>query len=182
MEIQISDVPHEGLRLSYELSPCPAGPEANPALKFCSPVEVLLDLLKAGKGVLYVEGRASAKARSGCSRCLEDFSLMLKADFQLECRPQPASLPEGECLLPREALDVLFYSGDQIDLDSEIVGQLILAAPMNPLCRPACRGLCPECGENLNLARCGCQQDQPAACWAGLKHFVQKESHAKSKT
>jgi len=34
--------------------------------------------------------------------------------------------------------------------------QFQLALPMKPLCAESCRGLCPECGANLNRANCGC--------------------------
>jgi uncharacterized protein len=37
--------------------------------------------------------------------------------------------------------------------------QMYLALPMKPLCRDDCRGLCPTCGANLNLAACGCKNE-----------------------
>ena len=34
--------------------------------------------------------------------------------------------------------------------------QFYLALPMKPLCRDACKGLCPHCGTNLNASSCDC--------------------------
>jgi uncharacterized metal-binding protein YceD (DUF177 family) len=47
---------------------------------------------------------------------------------------------------------------DTVDLTDEVRETIILAFPSYPLCQPACRGLCVQCGINLNKERCGCSQ------------------------
>ena len=44
---------------------------------------------------------------------------------------------------------------------------IMLALPARALCRPGCAGLCPSCGQNLNLGPCGCQPE-PDPRWAAL--------------
>ena len=40
--------------------------------------------------------------------------------------------------------------GDLIDLEPVLRDAVVLELPFQPLCRPDCAGLCPECGANLN--------------------------------
>ena len=50
--------------------------------------------------------------------------------------------------------------------------QLYLALPMKPLCREDCRGLCAECGANLNLTTCGCARRWEDPRLAGLRALL----------
>jgi uncharacterized protein len=56
--------------------------------------------------------------------------------------------------------------------------QFQLVLPMKPLCAQSCRGLCPECGANLNRTECDCQprwEDPRLAPLKGLLNH-QKEN------
>ncbi len=48
------------------------------------------------------------------------------------------------------------YDGEEVDVSPLIREQLLLALPTRPLCQEGCRGLCPQCGANLNLNSCDC--------------------------
>jgi uncharacterized protein len=73
----------------------------------------------------------------------------------LEQIDEPASFREGET---EEPIPIL--SGEALDL-SELVRQaLILAVPPRSLCRPDCRGLCPQCGVDRNREECSCAERQ----------------------
>lgn len=50
---------------------------------------------------------------------------------------------------------------DGYDLDPLVRQAIVLSAPREVKCRPDCRGLCPVCGGNLNLAQCTCLTDKP---------------------
>jgi uncharacterized protein len=52
--------------------------------------------------------------------------------------------------------EIYYYQGEQLDLTPMLREQIILAAPMQPLCRENCAGLCPRCGQNWNDRRCAC--------------------------
>ena len=58
--------------------------------------------------------------------------------------------------LEEEDLDLSFYEGEEIDLSPLVQEQIILALPTRPLCRESCKGLCPQCGVNLNVQTCTC--------------------------
>jgi len=182
MEIEIDQIPEEGLHLSYEVDPLSLETDGSLPFQVLSPVRVALELLKIEPEGAYMVGDVSAKVSSECSRCLSLFPSLIEATFHLECRAQSSSHFEKEYLLPREELDVLYYSADKIDVDREVLGQLVLSVPMTPLCGPECRGLCFECGENLNHSVCHCRAKNSDLCWADLQNFVHKETHAESKT
>ena len=61
-----------------------------------------------------------------------------------------------------------------IDLEEEIRQLLILELPDRPLCREDCRGLCPQCGKNLNIGACGCVIETPIGPWGKLKDLLKK--------
>jgi uncharacterized protein len=65
-------------------------------------------------------------------------------------------------------LEVGFYQGNGLQLEDALKEQIMLALPMRGLCRPDCRGLCPQCGQNRNLVECGCPEEAGDSRWAPL--------------
>ena len=66
---------------------------------------------------------------------------------------------EEEVEVEDDDLTTAFYTNDEIDLGQLVLEQFYLAVPMKPLCRESCRGLCPECGTNLNTGTCSCVRE-----------------------
>ena len=91
-----------------------------------------------------------------CGRCLEPFRLPVTAGFDLRYLPHGENRGEGELEVEEDDLSTAYYRDDRIDLGGLVREQLYLTLPMKPLCRAECRGLCSECGANLNAAACGC--------------------------
>ncbi|MCQ5072305.1 YceD family protein, partial [Adlercreutzia sp. DFI.6.23] len=55
-----------------------------------------------------------------------------------------------------------------------ILAALLLEVPLVPLCDDDCKGLCPQCGANLDEGPCGCSRDEAdveASPFAALKNF-----------
>ena len=52
-----------------------------------------------------------------------------------------------------------YIDGYNLDVDRLIFGELLVSIPGKILCREDCKGLCPVCGTNLNVAECGCDRD-----------------------
>ena len=63
---------------------------------------------------------------------------------------------------------VLIDGHHEIHLDELVRQYLVTWAPMHPLCREDCAGLCPACGRNRNLGPCGCQEHGADPRWAAL--------------
>jgi uncharacterized protein len=95
-----------------------------------------------------------------CGRCLEPFTLPVNAAFDLRYLPEGTAAPDADTedgeLRPDDAA-ATFYSGEAIDLGDLMREQFYLALPMKPLCRADCKGLCPQCGTNLNTDTCQCE-------------------------
>jgi uncharacterized protein len=62
-----------------------------------------------------------------------------------------------------------------LDLAHMLREQFYLAMPMRPLCREDCRGLCPQCGTNLNVDSCGCTRERHDPRFDGLRTLIEKQ-------
>jgi uncharacterized protein len=69
--------------------------------------------------------------------------------------PQSENAGEGEREIVEDDLSTAYYREGSLDIGELLREQFQLALPMKPLCSEACRGLCPECGANLNRTDCG---------------------------
>ena len=103
-----------------------------------------------------ISGRVRTTLELSCCRCLERFEM--PGDMTVDLLYLPASANRGaeEGEIAEEDLSIAFYRDYQIDLQQLVHEQCLLALPMKPLCRDACRGLCPVCGNNLNERVCNC--------------------------
>ncbi len=99
---------------------------------------------------IFLDLRIRATAVQQCSRCLTDVQSELDWEEHLEFQPE-----ESEGLLQRE---VFTYSlqDTELSLQPYIVGLIGSVLDPKPLCRPDCKGLCPACGQDLNIRECGC--------------------------
>lgn len=102
-------------------------------------------------------GAAQTVLELPCSRCLEPYWLPVTALIDLRYLPASEMKTEEEREIEEEDFEVSYYRDDQIDLTELLREQFYLALPMKPLCREECRGLCPQCGANLNVAACECR-------------------------
>jgi len=102
-------------------------------------------------------GRVRTAIALTCSRCLEEFELDVDESFDLLYLPRAEPGPAEERAVEDDDLSTAFYEDHVIDLGQLMQEQCYLAVPMKPLCQDDCRGLCSECGANLNTASCRCQ-------------------------
>jgi uncharacterized protein len=118
-----------------------------------APVELDLRLESVMEGVL-VTGTARATAEGECVRCLEPLRQEVAADFQ-EMFTYPDADDRGrsrtaEPADDEEDEDRLFLEDGLFDLEPVLRDAVVLALPMQPVCRETCEGLCPECGVRLD--------------------------------
>jgi uncharacterized protein len=107
---------------------------------------------------IFIKGNISVFLDISCSRCLEEVTIPVDGDFSYTLVPAIAETKEE--LEPRaEDLEIGHYQDDFIDLTPIICEQIILQIPIKPLCSEDCKGLCPHCGTNRNVASCNCHSD-----------------------
>ena len=99
-----------------------------------------------------VRGIARAVIESPCARCLAATETSVEAEVE-----EAFIRDKGE---EREADDDQYmYSGHVLELDEAVRTALLLEMPSRVLCKEDCRGLCDQCGANLNINECLCQKD-----------------------
>jgi len=123
-------------------------------------------LMNASDGIL-VQGKLHAVATLACVRCLEAVSVPI--DFELEEVVAPTiDIATGRALTPGEEDHALWIDEHHIlDLHEVVRQHLLVAAPIRLLCRDDCRGLCPQCGQNLNERLCSCKPEMDPR-WSAL--------------
>jgi uncharacterized protein len=133
--------------------------EEGDAYRIVAPVELAFDIHK-DKDKFRLVGTVKSELELACSRCLEPFRLPVNAAFDLRYLPASEASAEAEREVEEDDLEISYYRDDQIDVNELLREQFYLALPMKPLCRDDCRGLCAQCGTNLNTGTCAC-----AAVW-----------------
>jgi uncharacterized protein len=114
-----------------------------------APVSVSARISRTNRGVV-VAGRARTDLADTCGRCLAPLLVAVDAPIEEEVLPL-VDLQTG-LALDRSAEPEVLRLTDHHELDLEPLAReaIQLAAPIAPVCRPDCRGLCPECGVDLN--------------------------------
>ncbi len=121
-------------------------------------IDALAESLVEG---IQLSGRVSGRLELRCRRCLDD----VRRPFSFALRELFAAGPADEEAYPIE--DGL------IDLEPMLRDAVLLELPLNPVCREACRGLCAQCGQNLNQADCGHRAEEIDARWEPLRRFLE---------
>jgi len=119
-------------------------------------VKVTGTLKKSGKEV-FLTGRIWANISVNCSRCLAPVSNQIDVEVFADYVPRE-SFPEfvSDTELSKSDIDVELYTENKIDLHQPVYDQIALGIPLVSLCSETCKGLCSQCGENLNPGPCQC--------------------------
>lgn len=140
-----------------------------------SDIDFDLRLESVSDGVL-VTGTAVVSVAGECGRCLEPLAYDTEVDLQ-ELFQYPATDARGRLVADSEDEDedLPELEDDLLDLEPTLRDAVILALPLQPLCQPDCRGLCTQCGANLN--------DEPEhqhevvdLRWSALQNLATKDS------
>ena len=125
------------------------------------PRQVLADVRLTGKLATQVEIQ--------CARCLEPVRREVQREFELLYRPLGADRGKQQEGVSEDESEIGYYEGEGVVLEEVLREQLLLAAPMRAVCRDECKGLCPQCGRNLNAGACQCPPPEADPRWAALK-------------
>jgi uncharacterized protein len=91
-----------------------------------------------------------------CARCVEPVATPLAGNFDLIFRPQAADAESGERAITLDETEIGYYEESGLVLEDVVREQVLLSLPTRTLCSEDCKGLCPRCGQNLNLGTCNC--------------------------
>ncbi len=136
MKIRVRDIKSDGLELNEEVTAQDIGLVTEDYIKVKDPISVKASAQKAENTVL-VTVEAQGEFESFCARCLEPIVKNWQKEFFFDFKIQPTT--------------------EHIELDEDIRQELMLNFPAKILCRDDCKGLCKNCGVNLNLEKCKCK-------------------------
>lgn len=109
-----------------------------------------------------LNGELKARGTAECGRCLNDFPLQWEVPVEIMVL-RDVETDEGA----DDSL-VLHQKTGLVDLAEPLRECAVLALPLATVCRPDCRGLCAQCGADLNTDPCDCEQDEVDPRWEGL--------------
>ena len=112
----------------------------------------VIQAYKTGKDKVQIQCEGSGTLSIPCDRCLEPVEINI--DFNVD---DVVEFNKTESDEEQEEKD--YIDGYNLDVDRLIFGELLVSIPGKILCREDCKGLCPVCGTNLNVAECGCDRD-----------------------
>lgn len=177
MKLDLSEIAqHIGMHATQEIDePCFAQDEE---LECVSPVKGKLDVTNTGS-LLLIRGKVHTDVRLSCGRCLTDIVVPVEGEIDEQFRlvhlgDAIFAVPEDE-----EETGGTLVNNNVLDLSELIRQNLLVGIPIQPLCTPDCRGLCPTCGQNLNAGQCACPAEtieSPFQALAGLLEEEEEES------
>ena len=109
-----------------------------------------------------IKGELKATGQVACSRCLNNFSLQWPVPVEmLILRSHDHEEEEGSVI-------VLAQRRGVADLQPGLRECTLLAYPQSVVCREDCRGICANCGAELNAGKCECSQETTDPRWDAL--------------
>ena len=118
---------------------------------------------RTSEGV-YVSGQLHSTLIVACMRCLQDAYLPITIELSDLFYYPPYMAPEGEYSIGEDGY------ADFAPLIRELS---LLEVPIRPLCQPECKGLCDQCGQNLNESACDCERDDIDPRFAALRQLLE---------
>lgn len=142
--------------------------------RISEPLECEIEFFRDEKSV-HLKGEINSQVVLVCVKCLDEFGFTIRKDFSTVLFNSPAfsrHIEENE--LTPETINEEFLEDGLLDLENVIMEELLLNVPDYPRCNENCRGLCPECGTNLNYGQCDCSKDKNIGQFDGLKNLLQR--------
>ena len=175
MKLDISEImTHVGMRFPYEIDEPPMVDED---IECAEPVKGKIIFTNTGNALI-IEGKFSTEVVVACCRCLdyyqEPISVLIEEQFEMESRSVgPRGRYQQVVIEEDENPDSgKLFEGTLFDLSELLRQGITLGLPSQPLHKPDCKGLCPQCGQNRNEIDCGCKTDSAHPALAGLKSLL----------
>lgn len=121
--------------------------------------------------LLSVEMQINFEVIAECARCLKSVSLEISEKLMYLYHLQSVEEFEGlDDYMPVE----VEYFGHVIDVMPQIQESIFTLLPMKVLCKEDCKGICPNCGKDLNESECNCQNEIIDPRLEALQNFMKE--------
>jgi uncharacterized protein len=166
----INDIGENGLHIKSEQPPTFLNDIGNSLfsvenIKFNSNISIDANIYKDQRQIV-LSGSLSLKYVSPCSRCLTDVNLHINPALNLILVPNN----EDDFQFENDTV-VSSYSGSTIDITDYLSEMVSLSFPVKILCDTDCKGLCTNCGTDLNVGSCNCKENWISPDFAVLKNY-----------
>jgi uncharacterized protein len=121
-------------------------------LEFTKPLRGQIKLFKAGKDLTVHFVQLKSQIRVICQRCLAPFDL----DLVIQDKYYLYQLEKIEKITDWHDFYFINHKHLTIDLSRPIYQEIIMSVPLSLFCHSQCRGLCDQCGQDLNQKTCEC--------------------------
>jgi uncharacterized protein len=174
MRIRVDEIPESGRFLHFHWDNDRLNqflPPDDPfELELARPINVDLEIQRRADHIR-VLGNIKGVLQVACHRCLNPFPWPLDEKVDLFLVEEQKAPEEEEIELDEDALEYEFFDGQTIDIDQLVAEQLFLSLPFKVVCSDDCRGLCPNCGANLNEEPCKCDKNAKGSAFAALEEI-----------
>lgn len=126
--------------------------------------------IERSDGKTRVRGTITANMTLDCTRCLTPISRELDLPFEAVFVETPEDGSGDKELVDLDLVESP-VSGDSLNIADVIREQILLDLPEQVFCTDDCKGLCPQCGANLNLIDCNCENDEIDPRWDALRNL-----------
>ncbi len=154
---------------------------SDPDLRFAEAVRGKVEFQNSGD-LLNIKGEIRAVIEVPCARCLADVRVPIRLGidehYPLAQVTNPARPIDAEDGLDTEIPSIVHLDAGKpvLDLDELLRQQVVSELPIRSLCGSACRGLCPQCGADLNQGLCACPADACESPFAALSALLDEET------
>ncbi len=125
---------------------------------------VSLSCTNIGKGKARIAGEAELTFGMNCDRCLKpvDEKLAFRFDREVFAPDMTESIPDDA-----DGQDMM--DGFLLNVEDLLSSEIVMNWPMKVLCKPGCKGICRQCGKDLNTGTCDCDTFVPDPRMAVIK-------------
>ena len=175
MFLSIKEMERRKLRFQETFAPGQIDFSAE-GLEQATPLETqgTAELLAHTEGEFHLQTAYSVEMASVCDRCLGPARFPLTGQLDLFYRPMSVIAKEEEIEIDEGEAEIGFYEGEGIQLEDVLKEQILLALPMQRVCREDCLGICPQCGKNRNEGACTCASEPGGPRWEALRNLKLK--------
>lgn len=172
LTIPFSEIPEHGVEFEIKDSAWLPEELATNAVQVSAHVR----LTRKKDNKVELSGNLKAEIHLACDRCLEDFVCLDDTPMQLilEVAEKNEHWRLHDLELAAAELETITLDKPVVELGEILRQQLLLSLPAKKLCRVDCRGLCPQCGADLNKTICSCEKQAESSPFAVLGRLKKK--------
>ena len=173
MRIEVAKIEQRPLRGDFRIRDYLMDPDSNDSFTVKDCV-VEYELYRVSESEVMLKSHYTGSFELACTTCLELYESPTDESFSVLFTSNPAEA-EGAVTPEGTDGDVQLLTGDVIDLEQQVLDTMRLNIPMAHQCRENCRGICPNCGMNLNEGDCDCVAEAVDPRWKDLESFLNKK-------